>query len=68
MKFRLLKQHFDMPAGSEWFDVGPVMPQPGAGESRLVTEIEGDKTEGCFRIVPVDKLEIAHAVDTERST
>jgi len=58
MKFKLLKQHFDMPAGSEWFDVGPAMPQPGAGESRVVTEIEGDKTEGCFRIVPVDKLEL----------
>ena len=57
MKFKLMERHFDMPAGSEWFDVGPVMPQPGAGESRLVTEIEGDKTEGCFRIVPVDKLE-----------
>jgi hypothetical protein len=57
MKCKLMEQHFDMPAGSEWFDVGPVMPQPGTGESRLVTEIEGDKTEGCFRIVPVDKLE-----------
>jgi hypothetical protein len=58
MKFRLLEQHFDMPAGSEWFDLGPAMPQPGAGESRVVTEIEGDKTEGCFRLVPVNKLEL----------
>ena len=68
MKFRLTKHHFDMPAGSEWFDVGPVMPLPGTGESRLVTEIEGDTSEGCFRIVPLDKLEIIHALDTERST
>ena len=58
MKFRLVEQHFDMPAGSEWFDVGPVMPYPGTGESRLVTLIEGDKTEGCFRVVPLDKLEL----------
>ena len=58
MKFRLLKQHFDMPAGSEWFDVGPVMPLPGSSESRLVTEIEGDTSEGCFRVVPLDKLEL----------
>jgi len=54
----LLEQHFDMLAGSEWFDLGPAMPQPGAGESRVVTEIEGDKTEGCFRLVPLDKLEL----------
>ena len=59
MKFRLLKHHFDMPAGSEWFDVGPVMPYPpGAGESRLVTLVEGDTSEGCFRVVPLDKLEL----------
>ena len=58
MKFRLLKQHFDMPAGSEWFDAGPVMPYPGPGESRLVTLIEGDTSEGCFRVVPLDKLEL----------
>jgi hypothetical protein len=59
MKFRLLKQHFDMPAGSEWFDAGPVMPYPpGTGESRLVTLIEGDTSEGCFRVIPLDKLEL----------
>ena len=58
MKFRLLKHHFDMRAGSEWFDVGPIMPYPGTGESRLVTEIEGDTSEGCFRVVPLDKLEL----------
>ena len=65
MKFRLLKQHFDMLAGSEWFDLGPAMPQPGAGESRVVTEIEGDKTEGCFRVVPLDKLELVKSTTTQ---
>jgi hypothetical protein len=68
MRFRLKEQHFDMLADSEWFDVGPVMPLPGTGESRLVTEIEGDTSEGCFRVVPLDKLEIVHALDTKRST
>ena len=54
----MLKHHFDMPTGSEWFDVGPVMPYPGTGESRLVTLVEGDTSEGCFRVVPLDKLEL----------
>ena len=58
MKFRLVEQHFDMPAGSEWFDLGPAMPQPGTGESCVVTAIKGDTTEGCFRVVPLDKLEL----------
>ena len=59
MKFRLKEQHFDMLADSEWFDVGPAMPQPGSGESRVVTAAKGDTTEGCFRLVPVTKLELA---------
>jgi len=59
MKFRLKEQHFDMLADSEWFDVGPAMPQPGTGESRVVTAVKGDTTEGCFRVVPVTKLELA---------
>jgi hypothetical protein len=58
MKLRLLKQHFDISAGSEWFDLGPAMPQPGTGESRVVTALKGDTTEGCFRVVPVAKLEL----------
>ena len=59
MKFRLKEQHFDMLTDSEWFDVGPAMPQPGSGESRVVTAVKGDTPEGCFRLVPVTKLELA---------
>ena len=46
-----------MPAGSEWFDAGPVTSPDSLGESRVVIEIEGDTSEGALRIVPVDKLE-----------
>lgn len=58
MKFRLTKHHYDMETGTEWFDAGPAMPSLWEGESRVVTAIDGDKTEGCFRIVPIDKLEL----------
>lgn len=47
-----------METGTEWFDAGPAMPSLWEGESRVVTAIDGDKTEGCFRIVPIDKLEL----------
>ena len=57
MKFRLIKNHYDMPVGSEWFDAGPVMSPDGRGESRVVIAVEGDTSEGALRIVPVDKLE-----------
>jgi hypothetical protein len=57
MKFRLIKHHYDMEAGSEWFDAGPVMSPDGLGESRVVIAVEGDTSEGALRIVPVDKLE-----------
>ena len=57
MKFRLIKNHYDMPVGSEWFDAGPVMSPDSLGESRVVIAIEGDTSEGALRIVPVDKLE-----------
>ena len=63
MKFRLIKQHYDMPAGSEWFDAGPVMSPDGVGESRVVIAIEGDTGEGALRIVPVEKLEKVNALD-----
>ena len=57
MKFRLTQQHFDMKPGTVWYDAGPCVPQPGDGPSRLVTEKDGDRTEGCLRIVPETKLE-----------
>ena len=57
MKFKLTQQHFDMKPGTFWYDAGPCVPHPGQGESRVVTEIEGDKTEGSLRVVPETKLE-----------
>jgi hypothetical protein len=57
MKYKLTKTNFDMQAGTIWYDAGLAVPHPGQGESRVVTEIEGDKTEGALRIVPVEKLE-----------
>lgn len=68
MKYKLIKPNYDMKVGTFWYDAGPCVPHPGQGESRVVTEIEGDTSEGCFRIVPLDKLEIVYALDTERST
>jgi len=56
-KFKLLTQHFDMQPDSIWYDAGPSVPHPGQGESRVVTGIESDKTEGALRVVPVCKLE-----------
>jgi hypothetical protein len=56
-KFRLTQNHFDMKKGTYWYDAGSCVPQPGDGPSRVVTEIEGDRTEGCLRIVPETKLE-----------
>jgi len=65
VKFRLKHQHYDMPAGSEWFDAGPVQgPNPRA--ERLVTKIEGDTSEGCFRLVPLHKLEYAYSEEELR--
>jgi len=61
MKFRLIKQHYDMPVGSEWFDVGPTVSPDGVGESRVVIAVEGDTSEGALRIVPTDKLEVVYA-------
>lgn len=58
MKFVLTKHHYDMTEGSEWFDAGPAMSPDGVSESRVVTEIDGDTSEGCLRIVPVDKLKV----------
>jgi hypothetical protein len=57
MKYILIKNNYDMQPGSIWYDAGPAIPQPGQGESRLVTAIDGDRTEGALRIVPVEKLE-----------
>ena len=57
MKFRLTENHFDMMAGTYWYDAGPCVPQPGGSSSRGVTEIENDKTEGSLRVVPETKLE-----------
>ena len=56
-KYRLTANNFDMPKGSIWYDAGPSVPHPGQGESRVVTEIPGDKTEGALRVVEVAKLE-----------
>ena len=63
MKFRLIKNHYDMPAGTEWFDAGPAVPSLWEGESRVVTAIDGDGSETAMRIVPVSKLEKIDAVD-----
>jgi hypothetical protein len=57
MKYKLIAHNFDMKPGTFWYDAGPCVPHPGQGESRVVTEIEGDKTEGALRIVEVCKLE-----------
>ena len=57
MKYKLKQQHYDMQPDTFWFDAGPCVPQLGHDESRLITEIEGDTTEGCLRIVPITKLE-----------
>lgn len=46
-----------MKVGTFWYDAGPCIPHPGQGESRVVTEIDGDRTQGCLRIVEVHKLE-----------
>lgn len=58
LKYVVIKQHYDMMPGSVWYDAGPCVPQPGDGPSRGVTAIEGDKTEGALRVIPVDKLEV----------
>ena len=68
MKFVLTKHHYDMEAGSEWFDAGPVMSPDGVSESRAVTKIKGDTSEGALRIVPITKLEVVDALDTEHIT
>lgn len=65
MKFVLTKHHYDMTEGSEWFDAGPAMSPDGVGESRVVTEIDGDSSEGCLRIVPVDKLKVVESTTTQ---
>ena len=57
VKYRLIENNFDMPKGSIWYDAGPSVPHPGQGESRVVTEIAGDKTEGALRVIEVAKLE-----------
>jgi hypothetical protein len=58
MKYQLRVQHYFMPPGSIWYDAGPCVPQPGQGESRVVTAVDGDRTEGSLIIVPVEKLEL----------
>ena len=58
MKYRLKYVHYFMKPGSIWYDAGPAIPQPGQSESRVVTEIDGDKTEGSLIVVPIYKLEI----------
>jgi hypothetical protein len=68
MKFRLTEQHYDMPPNTIWFDAGPAVPSLWEGESRVVTAIDGDGSETAMRIGPVNKLEVVHAMDTERST
>jgi len=68
MKYKLIEQHYDMPPNSIWFDAGPAVPSLWEGESRVVTAVDGDGSETAMRIVPVNKLEVVHAMDTERST
>jgi hypothetical protein len=65
MKFVLTRQHYDMKPDTIWFDAGPAIPSLWEGESRVVTAIEGDKTEGCFRIVPIDKLKVIESTTTQ---
>ena len=57
MKYKLVKPNYDMKVGTFWYDAGPCIPHPGQGESRVVTMIDGDRTEGCLRVVEVAKLE-----------
>ena len=57
MKYKLNSPHYDMQKGTLWYDAGYAVSQPGQGESRLVTEIDGDTQEGCLRVVPIEKLE-----------
>ena len=58
MKFKLTEHHYDMKPGSEWFYAGVATPEIKIyGEPHfLVTKIEGDKSEGCLRIIPESKL------------
>ena len=58
MKFKLIKPNYDMKVGTFWYDAGQCIPHPGQGESRVVTAIDGDRTEGSLRIVEVHKLEV----------
>jgi hypothetical protein len=68
MKFRLTKQHYDMKPDTVWFDAGPAQSPDGVDESRAVTKIKGDTSEGALRIVPITKLEVVDALDTEHIT
>jgi hypothetical protein len=63
MKYKLIENHYDMPAGTEWFDAGPAVPSLWEGESRVVTAIDGDGSATAMRIVPVNKLEKIDAMD-----
>ncbi len=65
MKFVLTRQHYDMEPDSIWFDAGPAIPSLWEGESRVVTEIEGDTSEGCFRIVPIYKLKAVESTTSQ---
>ena len=63
MKYKLIEHHYDMEAGTEWFDAGPAVPSLWEGESRVVTAIDGDGSATAMRIVPINKLEKINAVD-----
>ena len=59
MKYRVTHQHYDMKPGTVWYKVGVSGPETNmyGTEYFLVTEIEGDKSEGSLRVIPKSKLE-----------
>jgi hypothetical protein len=59
MKYRVKSQHYDMKPNTIVYKVGISSPETAmyGVDYFLVTEIEGDKTEGSLRVVPESKLE-----------
>ena len=59
MMYKVKTQHYDMLPGTVVYKVGVSGPetQMYSVEYFLVTEIEGDKSEGSLRVIPEHKLE-----------
>ena len=59
MKYKIKTQHYDMLPGTIVYKTGVSGPETAiyGVPYFIVTEIEGDTTEGCLRIIPEHKLE-----------